>query len=103
MIVALGISVRRASATDANQPEIVKALRAIGCSVQTLHEVGKGVPDILAGLRGKNYLIEIKDGSKPPSGRQLTSDQKDWHAGWRGTVHVVKNVDEAIRVVVGLL
>ena len=43
---------------DANQPEIVAALRAAGATVQHLHEVGQGCPDILAGFRGRNYLID---------------------------------------------
>lgn len=43
---------------DANQPEIVAALHAVGATVQHLHEVGHGCPDILVGFRGKNYLID---------------------------------------------
>jgi hypothetical protein len=42
--------------------------------------------------RGRNYLIEIKDGSKPPSKRKLTSDEQEWHDTWRGTVYVANNM-----------
>ena len=47
---------------DANQPVIVAALRAIGATVQHLHAVGQGCPDILVGYDGVNFLMEIKDG-----------------------------------------
>jgi hypothetical protein len=88
---------KRAARTDANQAEIVKALRAIGAFVQPLHAVGAGVPDLLVGFRGQTLLVEVKDGKKPPSARALTPDQVDWHAGWRGgPVYVVTDVTEAI-------
>lgn len=89
----------RAAKIDANQNEIVAALRKIGCSVQILSSVGRGCPDILAGFRGKNFLIEIKDGSKPPSGQKLTPDQVEWHANWNGQVNVANSVEAAIEIV----
>jgi len=67
------------SKTDNNQTAIVKALRAAGCFVTSLASVGKGVPDALVGSGGKWFLLEIKDGSKPPSGRKLTDDEIKWH------------------------
>lgn len=93
---------RRAASTDANQTEIVAALRDIGCSVQILAAVGQGCPDLLAGYYGFNCLIEVKDGSKPPSKRELTPDQIKWHSKWRGQVAVVENVQQAIEVVTNL-
>jgi len=90
---------RRASKVDANQAEIVAALRGVGCSVQPLHAVGGGVPDLLVGFRGMNLLVEVKDGSKRPSARRLTPDQERWHDSWRGTVAVVKDVPEALTLV----
>lgn len=84
---------------DANQPAIVKALRKLGASVQTLHEVGKGCPDIAVGFRGANYLIEIKDGTKPPRKRKLTDDEQEWHAKWNGTVYVVESIEQAMEVI----
>ena len=83
---------------DANHAAIVKALRAIGCSVQPLDN-GKGVPDLLVGYRGRNDLFEVKDGDKPPSARRLTADEQRWHAQWRGQVCIVCSVDEAIKAV----
>ncbi len=84
---------------DANQAQIVDALRSCGASVQPLHMVGGGVPDLLVGYRNRTALIEVKDGSQPPSKRQLTPDQLDWHAAWRGgTLAVVCDVESALRV-----
>jgi hypothetical protein len=90
---------RRAARIDANQPEIVAALRGVGAAVQPLHTVGKGCPDLLVSHRMTNYLIEVKDGSKPPSARKLTQDQFDWHDAWRAPVHIVETVADALRVI----
>ena len=49
-----------AKRTDHNQAEIVKALRAIGCSVQDLSQTGRGCPDVLIGYKGRNYLAEVQ-------------------------------------------
>ena len=92
---------RRASKIDENHREICRALFESGCSVQTLAGVGSGVPDIMVGKAGVNYLLEIKDGNKPPSKRRLTDAQIEWHDSWRGQVTVVKDVDEAL-IAVGL-
>jgi hypothetical protein len=90
---------RRAAKVDANQHEIVAALRKIGASVQPLHSVGQGCPDLLVGWRGMNTVLEIKDGKKPPSARKLTDDQVIWHEEWRGQVAVVETVEQAILAV----
>jgi hypothetical protein len=87
---------RRAARIDANQTQIVSALRSVGASVELLSAVGKGCPDLLVGYRGVNLLMEIKDGKKPPSERKLTSDQIVWHREWKGVVTVVNSVDEAL-------
>jgi len=92
---------RRAARTDANQADIVDALRAIGASVEILAAVGRGCPDLLVGYRGCNVLLEVKDGQKRPSKRKLTGDQEIWHRGWQGRVIVVKSADEALAVVQG--
>ncbi|CAB4132251.1 hypothetical protein UFOVP259_3 [uncultured Caudovirales phage] len=92
---------RKAAKTDKNQTEVVNALRQVGASVQSLAAIGKGCPDLLVGYRGINYLMEVKDGEKPPSARELTIDQIDWHNVWRGSVHVVKSTDEALLILKG--
>lgn len=91
---------RRAAKVDENQAEIVAALRQIGCSVSLLHSVGGGVPDALVGFRGETFLIEIKDGNKPPSARKKTDAQVIWHDAWRGKpVAVVCNIREALEAI----
>ena len=87
----------RARRRDANEPEIIAALEAVGVSVQALN--AKGVPDLLLGVAGGNILLEVKDGDKPPSARKLTPDQVAWHEGWRGQVQVANSTDEALSLV----
>ena len=82
---------------DANHAEIKSALERMGCSVEAISK--KGVPDLLIGIDGFNLLAEVKDGSKPPSGRKLTPDQEKWHSLWRGQVCILKSVDDAVGLV----
>lgn len=90
---------RRAASVDANQPDIVAAFRRLGCSVQPLHNVGQGVLDLMVGYRGRSHVVEVKDGSKPPSKRRLTPDQQDWLDNWRGDKHIVESTDHVIALV----
>lgn len=84
---------------DANQAAITAALRRVGASVQPLHTVGQGCPDLLVGYRGVNSVLEVKDGTKPPSAQKLTPDEANWHARWRGQVTIVRTVDEALTAI----
>lgn len=90
----------RASKIDANQPEIVAALRKVGAVVHSTAGVAKGFPDLTVGYKRATYLLEVKDGSKPPSARELTEDQVKWHAAWNGgPCVVVNNVQEALAAI----
>lgn len=82
--------------TDSNQGELVKIARDMGATVQNLASVGHGCPDLLIGFRGKNFLIEVKDGKKSPSHRALTIPEKAWHETWNGNVKIIKSVDEMV-------
>ena len=93
---------RRISRVDANQRQVVAALRGAGASVQLLHAVGEGCPDLLVGYRGGNFLIEVKDGQKPPSAQKLTPQQEIWHRDWRGH-RVVVNSPEAALAAIGVI
>ena len=84
---------------DANHVEIVKALRKIGCDVISLAAVGSGGPDLLVGIAGRNYLIEVKNGKKPRSGQKLTPEQIKFHRNWCGQKTVINNINDAVRVV----
>lgn len=90
---------RRAAKVDSNHADIVSALQAVGCSVQSLAAVGAGCVDLLVGVAGWNVLIEIKDGGRVPSERRFTPAQKAWHREWRGTAHVAESVGQALAIV----
>ena len=85
----------RAARVDSNQSEVTKALRKIGASVQLLHSVGKGCPDMLVGYKGVNILLEIKRDET----KKLTPDQVIWHHNWRGQVATVATAEEAYNAV----
>lgn len=86
--------------TDGNHAEVVKALRKAGIAVLSLASVGKGCPDLLCGFRGRNFLLEVKDGSKPPSGQMLTAAESEFFSTWPGQVEVVTSPEHAISVVI---
>jgi hypothetical protein len=96
---------RRAARRDANEAEIIAALRAVGATVQQLS--GEDVPDLLVGFRGVDHLMEIKRPLGPRGGHaegikhvSLTPDQAKWHAAWRGRPPVVvRTVDEALAAI----
>ena len=90
---------RRAARIDRNQPEIIEALRKLGASVQPLHNAGDGIPDLLVGFQGANFLIEVKDGERVPSARKLTPCQVQWHHEWLGQAAIVTSTEEAIALI----
>ncbi len=92
----------RVARIDSNQTTITQALRQMGASVLHTHQLGQGAPDIVCGFRGVNLLIEIKDGSKPPSKRRLTPDEQEWHDRWRGQVAIVESVEDAVALLNGV-
>ena len=98
-----GGGLRRRARIDANQPEVVKALRKIGAKVAITAQLGNGFPDLAVAYRGKWFLMEVKDGTLSPSARKLSDEERDFHAEFCGhaPVHVVENPEDAIRVVTG--
>lgn len=94
---------RRAAKIDGNHGEIVAALRKAECSVVSLAKVGNGCPDLLVGrlVDGfrENFLLEVKDPSKPPSHRKLTPAQEQFFAEWNGQRAKVETVEQALRAV----
>ena len=90
---------RRAARTDANHREIVDALRKVGASVADTSSIGLGFPDLVVGFRGRNLLLEVKDGKKSPSKRKLTVHQDVFASCWQGQWVCVSSVDEAIKEV----
>lgn len=96
---------RRAARIDANHAEVAAAFRQLGCTVLSLAAVGDGCPDLLigkggtSGFGGKSALIEVKDGTKPPSKRMLTPDQTEFHKAWRGPIFIVDSLEQIPHVV----
>ncbi len=90
---------RRAARVDGNHSAIVKALRDIGASVADTSAVGDGFPDLVVGFRGRNFVVEVKDGKKPPSARKLTEAQEAFLMGWRGHWACVMSEADAIELV----
>lgn len=80
---------------DTNEEEIVDALRKVGATVQRLSI--RGVPDLLVGFRGRNYLLEVKV-DDPNVG--LTDDQARWFLAWRGgEIPIVRTIDQAMTAI----
>ena len=90
---------RRAARVDANQPAIIAALRKCGVRVVSLAAIGNGCPDLLCGFRGEWHVLEVKDGSKPPSARKLTDLEETFINTCPAPVYVVKSVDEALKAI----
>lgn len=82
--------------TDANQTAIINAFRKLGATVAITSALGKGFPDLVVGYRRRNFLVEIKDGSKPPSAQKLTPDEAAWHEKWRGQIAIIRSVDDVL-------
>lgn len=85
---------RRAAKPDANQAEIIDALRQCGVSV----EVIKQPVDLLVCCLGETSLMEVKN----RDGRdRLTLAQIDFISRWPGKIHVVHDVREAMLAILG--
>ena len=89
---------RKHARKDTNQDDIVKAFRNFGFTAHVTSQLGNGFPDLVVGKHGVNYLVEIKDGTKPPSKRALTDDEFEFHWKWRGSIHIVESVDDVLRL-----
>jgi hypothetical protein len=87
---------RYAARIDENQPDIVKALRAIGAAVTPLHRVGHGVSDLLVSFRQRWFVIEVKNPAKPKADQELTPDQLKWIGLQRAPVYTVTSAIEAV-------
>lgn len=78
---------RRAAKIDANQTEIVKALRDKGYSVECSHD------DILVGYNGRTFWYEVKAGPRSniqPSQEKLLKD-------WKGHYKIVWSAEMIIQ------
>lgn len=83
---------RYASRRDANEAQIVSALRSAGAYVWVI-----GLPvDLLVGYNNHTYLVEIKDGPK----KRLTKLQQDFFENWTGgTLCRIDGPESALRMI----
>jgi Holliday junction resolvase len=84
---------------DANQKEIVRHLRMLGCSVAVTSDVAHGFPDLVVGWNGKTFLIELKDGKKVPSKQKPTPEEIIFESRWKGQYAVCNSLDEIIKII----
>ena len=77
---------------DANQDQIVVALRAAGAYVWII-----SLPvDLLVGYKGHTFLVEIKTGAK----KRLTALQQDFFENWGGSTFArIDSPDAALRMI----
>jgi hypothetical protein len=95
---ALERIMRRPRRTDGNHATIRDTLRRCGCVVEDLSDVGRGIPDLLVLTpKGRVLLVEVKDGSQPPSKQRLTEEEVGVANRWTGHYLIVTSVDDAIR------
>lgn len=92
---------RYVAKADANQKNIVAALRKAGASVVPTHTVGQGFPDLVVAFNGRTMLLEIKDPTQPKHRHELTPAQVEFHAKWTGEIHIVFTVEQALEVIAG--
>lgn len=89
---------RRAGRTDANQQEIVSALRWAGAVVEVHSSYPVGY-DVLVHHCGATVRVEIKDGTRKPSERQLTAAEQAAQAANPATYAVVESVEQALGLI----
>lgn len=87
---------------DKNQPQIVERFRFHGFSVGITSSLGNGFPDLVVAKQMRTFVVEIKDGSQPPSKQKLTIMEEEFFNTWQGEAVIVKDiadVDELNRCV----
>ncbi len=83
---------RYAARVDANQEQIVSALRATGAYVWII-----GLPvDLLVGYKNHTFLVEIKTDNK----KKFTKLQTEFFENWSGgTLARIDNPEAALRMI----
>jgi hypothetical protein len=92
----------RGNRIDANQKEVVDALRSVGALwVSTSGDPQVGFDGICC-FRSRVFLVEIKDGKKPASRRRLTDGEAarmDDLKRQGVRLHVWESADSALRAI----
>lgn len=88
---------RFAKRVDANQPEIVQALRNAGCRVWVLSKPF----DLLVGFRGRFTVLEVKATKRVRRDQQHQTDEIATCQAGGLPVYRVESVDQALATVFG--
>jgi len=86
---------RRAARKDENHKEISKTFSKLGWSVLDISNL-KNCADLVVGKRKHTIIIEIKNGSNPPSRQKLTTGEESFHAKWNGDIRIVNCIQDVI-------
>lgn len=84
---------------DDNHNEIVQVFREVGARILETYMVADTGCDFIALLNQRVFVVEVKDGSKPPSSRKLTLNEICAREYWAENFHVIESVDDAIKVI----
>jgi hypothetical protein len=86
---------------DANHAQVVATLRAAGAWVWDTSRLGGGFPDLLVyhPRAGGAFLVEVKDGRRPPSERRLTPAEERFARAYPGRLVVVCSPDDALAAI----
>jgi len=82
---------------DRNQPEVVKEFRRLGYSVKPIHQVKKCC-DLLISKDKFTFLVEVKDGEKPPSARRLTEGEQEFKDSWQGRYYICISLEDVHKI-----
>ena len=82
---------RKYGRVDQNQKVLVDLMRTLGVSVQSLADVGDGCPDLLCGLLGLTFIVEVKTEKG-----KLTPDQELWARVWNGSPILILRTEEMV-------
>ncbi len=61
--------------------------------VLSLHQLGKGIPDLLVQINDNLILVEVKQNAKS----KFTPDQKEFYQSWK--VYTVTSPEEVVELV----
>lgn len=85
---------------DANERAILATLRALGVWYYQMDR-NAGF-DLLLAHCGRLFVVEIKDGARPVSGKRLTPNEDDTRTAleWHGIPYAIcETLDEVLRVI----
>ena len=84
---------------DKNQPKIIRELKSLGYSVQSLASIGSGCPDLLVGFNGNNYLFEIKNPERRGAKRFPNELEQEYIGNWKGSIHLAYTSQDIIDII----